>query len=234
MTMFSALASFAVVAGVLTLIPGMDTALVLRAAVTRGGRHAFATALGISSGTLLWGVAAAVGASAVLTASQLAYTVLRVAGAGYMLWLGAGLLRQSFGRRAPQAAAAVGGASGDGDGDGVEYAAGVGMTAGGPDTGSLTRSWTRGLGTTLVNPKNGVFYLATLPQFIPAHASHLLMGVLLALVHDLEGMLWFGTLILGVRVIGSRLRSGAVRRAMDRITGVVLIGFGIRLALADN
>jgi threonine/homoserine/homoserine lactone efflux protein len=78
MTVPSAMASFAVVAGVLTIIPGLDTALVLRAALTKGRRHAFATALGIGAGGLLWGAMAAVGATAVLTASHVVYTALRI------------------------------------------------------------------------------------------------------------------------------------------------------------
>ena len=93
MTVASALASFALVAGVLTIIPGLDTAMVLRSAVSGGRRHGFATALGIGTGSLLWGVAAAVGASALLTASHLAYDALRIAGALYLLWMGLAMLR---------------------------------------------------------------------------------------------------------------------------------------------
>src|SRR5690348_13206924 len=68
----TAMLSFAAVAGLLTIIPGLDTALVLRAAITNGRRHAFATALGVINGTLIWGAAAATGASILLTASHLA------------------------------------------------------------------------------------------------------------------------------------------------------------------
>ncbi|MFE3258358.1 LysE family translocator [Nocardia sp. NPDC059229] len=72
-----ALLSFAVVAGLLTLVPGMDTALVLRAAVSEGRRYAFASAVGIGSGTLVWDVAAAAGVSVLLTTPELAYSVRR-------------------------------------------------------------------------------------------------------------------------------------------------------------
>jgi threonine/homoserine/homoserine lactone efflux protein len=84
--MLSSIASFAVVTALLTIIPGLDTALVLRAAVSGGRRQAFATALGVNTGVLIWGAGAAVGISALLTASELAYTLLRYAGAGYMVW----------------------------------------------------------------------------------------------------------------------------------------------------
>lgn len=69
--------------------------MVLRSAVSHGRKHGFAPALGVSTGTLVWGAAAAVGVSALLTASNTAYTVLRVAGAIYMTWLGARLLRSA-------------------------------------------------------------------------------------------------------------------------------------------
>ncbi|MFF0431586.1 LysE family translocator [Streptomyces sp. NPDC004327] len=218
MTVSSAIVSFAVVAGMLTVMPGLDTALVLRSAITLGRRRAFATALGILSGVLVWGVAAAVGASAVLTASRLLYDALRVAGAAYLAWMGIGMIRQTLKERGRPASA-------DAAGD----------RAGAPTAEETwARSWARGLGTSLLNPKNGVFYMAMLPQFIPAGAPHLLMGVVLAIVHDLEGLVWFSALIFGTQLVRGWLNRGSVRRAIDAITGTVLVGFGIKLALGDS
>ncbi|GAA4579672.1 LysE family translocator [Planotetraspora phitsanulokensis] len=214
MTIPSAIASFAVVAGLLTIIPGLDTALVLRSAASRGRRHAFATALGISTGALAWGAAAAGGATALLTVSHGAYTVLRIAGAVYLVWMGVGMLRSL--RR--------------------EQVLAVRQD---PQSARLSGSYLRGLTTNLLNPKIGVFYTAMLPQFIPPDASHLAMGLLLALVHDIEGLVWFALLILGAQQIGALLRRfklsrRAVRRSMDGVTGTVLIGFGLELALSDH
>ncbi|MFE3103166.1 LysE family translocator [Nocardia tengchongensis] len=90
-----AVLSFAVVAGLLTVVPGLDTAVVLRAAVSRGPRNAFATAVGIGCGTLMWGVAAAAGLSALVTASEVAYSGLRIAGAIYLAWMGVGMVAVS-------------------------------------------------------------------------------------------------------------------------------------------
>ncbi|MFJ9840488.1 LysE family translocator [Kitasatospora sp. NPDC101155] len=217
MTVSSAIASFAVVAGMLTIMPGLDTALVLRSAITLGRRRAFATALGILCGVLVWGVAAAVGASAVLTASHLLYDALRVAGAGYLAWLGIGMIRRTLKERGRPA-------SGDAaDGAGAATA-----------EATWVRSWARGLGTSLLNPKNGVFYMAMLPQFIPSGAPHLLMGVVLATVHDLEGLVWFSALIFGTQLVRRWLNRGSVQRVIDAITGTVLVGFGIKLALGDS
>ncbi|MFC9396855.1 LysE family translocator [Streptomyces sp. NPDC057027] len=217
MTVSSAIASFAVVAGMLTIMPGLDTALVLRSAITLGRRRAFATALGILSGVLVWGVAAAVGASAVLTASQLLYDALRVAGAVYLAWLGIGMIRRTLKERGRTAA-----------GDAAD---GAGATAA---EATWARAWARGLGTSLLNPKNGVFYMAMLPQFIPSGAPHLLMGVVLAAVHDLEGLVWFSALIFGTQLVRRWLNRASVQRVIDSVTGAVLVGFGIKLALGDN
>ncbi|MEU1230509.1 LysE family translocator [Streptomyces sp. NPDC005828] len=217
MTVSSAIASFAVVAGMLTIMPGLDTALVLRSAITLGRRRAFATALGILSGVLVWGVAAAVGASAVLTASQLLYDALRVAGAVYLAWLGIGMIRRTLKERGRPAAG--------------DAAAGAGATAA---EATWARAWARGLGTSLLNPKNGVFYMAMLPQFIPSGAPHLLMGVVLAAVHDLEGLVWFSALIFGTQLVRRWLNRASVQRVIDSVTGAVLVGFGIKLALGDN
>jgi threonine/homoserine/homoserine lactone efflux protein len=215
MDILSAVASFAVVAGLLTIMPGLDTALVLRSAATNGRSHAFATALGINSGALLWGGAAACGATALLTASETAYTVLRFAGAAYLLWMGFGLLRS------------------------LRRASGTPHAPTAQPGGSLPVSYRRGLTTNLLNPKIGVFYMAMIPQFIPEGTSHLLMGVLLALVHDVEGMLWFALLIFGVERIGALLRRLRIRRltaqrGLDGVTGTVLVGFGLELALSDR
>ncbi|HET9081928.1 MAG TPA: LysE family translocator [Trebonia sp.] len=91
--------SFAVVAGLMTIIPGLDTALVVRTAVTQGRRHGFAVALGINTGVLIWGAAAAAGVSALLVAPRLAYDAVRTAGAVYLVWLGTAMLWRTWKRR---------------------------------------------------------------------------------------------------------------------------------------
>ncbi|MFI9503255.1 LysE family translocator [Nocardia sp. NPDC052566] len=210
MSMWTAVVSFAVVAGLLTIVPGVDTAIVLRAAVTRGTRVAWASALGVSTGLVVWGVAAACGLSVLLTTSHVAYTVLRIAGALYLIWLGATSLIALW--------RGGGAASLDDDrapGDG------------------LLRAWLRGALSNLLNPKVGVFYIAMLPQFIPATAPHLPMGLGLAALHLAEGQLWFAALIFGVRYAKSWFARPAVKRAMEAVTGSVLVAFGLKLALSD-
>jgi threonine/homoserine/homoserine lactone efflux protein len=227
-TITHAFLSFAVIAGLLTVIPGLDTAFVLRTAVAHGRRPAFAAALGIGTGSLVWGMAAATGVSALLTASQTAYLVLRIAGAAYLVWFGGTMLRDALRRRT---ASAVGDAA----------AAPIASCAicldpadAVPVPSRIARSWARGVSTNLLNPKVGVFYVAMLPQFIPAGAPHLAMGAALALLHDAEGMCWFTALILAAHSARRLFASSRVKRAMDAVTGTVLVGFGLRLATSRS
>jgi threonine/homoserine/homoserine lactone efflux protein len=217
MDVTSALTSFALVAAVLTITPGLDTALVLRSALTQGRRHAVATAGGIISGAFVWGAAASVGISALLAASHLAYTGLKIAGALYMLWLGISMIVKTV-RRRRGAQPEDGGTETDGE-----------VRAERP-----LRCWSRGMATNLLNPKVGVFYVAMLPQFLPVGAPHLPMGLALALVHALESVVWFTAIAYGTTLVRGWLQRGAVQRGIDRITGVVLVGFGLNLVLSSK
>jgi threonine/homoserine/homoserine lactone efflux protein len=207
-----ALVAFALAAGLLTVTPGLDTALVLRTAAVEGGRRAFLTGLGICTGCLAWGVVAALGLGALLAASEAAYTLLRWAGAAYLLWLGA---RMILGARAGLDTGGPGAASG---------------APSGVSTSPL--GWfVRGVVTNVLNPKVGVFYVTFLPQFLPAGVEVVSFGVLLAAIHAAEGVLWFTALILATRPLAAAFRRPAVVRTLDRVTGGVLIAFGLRLML---
>lgn len=206
--MTTAILGFAVVAGLMTLVPGIDTALVLRTAVVQGRGPAFAAAAGISSGLLVWGIAAALGVSALLAASQLAFDLLRWAGAAYVVWLGVTLIVRA----------------GRGDHSEPEVAA--------PRRGSGWTGFRRGFLTNLLNPKIGVFYIAVLPQFLPEGIPAAASGAILALVHVVEGMAWFSILIVATHALRTWLSRRAVQVWIDRITGGVLVGFGVKLALS--
>ncbi|MEU6973130.1 LysE family translocator [Kitasatospora aureofaciens] len=207
MEMTTALWSFALVVGLLTLTPGLDTALILRTSALGRRRQAWGVVLGIQTGTLVWGTLTSAGVTALLTASQVAYEVLRWAGAAYLVWMGVGMLR----KRGTEAAAE--------QEESVE--------------GGFGHGWRRGTLTNLLNPKVGVFYVAVLPQFIPAGAPHFAAGVALTCVHVVEGVLWSTVLVGFARVLRGWLRRPAARRVMDRVTGAVVVGFGLKLALAD-
>ena len=207
MTVTQALLGFAAVAAVLTVIPGIDTTLVLRSALTRGTRHAWSTALGIGVGSLFWGAAAAIGATALLAASRTAYLVVAAAGTVYLLYLGVSLIVQSF----------RGGSH-------------VVDTAQPSSAVSPWRSFATGVGTNVLNPKIGVFYIATIPQFIPAGMLPLEAGLLLAGVHMLLGLAWFALIIGAARGARRWLSNARAIRVVDRVAGSFLVLFGLKLA----
>ncbi|MFF2780470.1 LysE family translocator [Streptomyces sp. NPDC058052] len=207
----TALWSFALVVGLLTLTPGLDTALILRTAALGRRTRAWGVVLGIQTGTLIWGALTSLGVTALLTASHLAYEILRWAGAAYLLWMAGRMIIETFRR--------------DGTGAGAE------VEVGGADT--LSGGWRQGTLTNLLNPKVGVFYVAVLPQFIPAEAPHFAMGLALTSVHVVLGMLWSTVLIASATALGTWLRGARARRVLDRVTGTVIGAFAVRLAVGD-
>lgn len=206
MTTAQSLIAFAVAAGLLTITPGLDTALVLRTAAAEGWRRAAAVAVGIGLGCLAWGAAAAFGAGALLVASHTAYTILKWAGAAYLVWLGLRLLRK------PRAA----------------FDTGAGEA---PPSDDLAAALAKGFWNNLLNPKVGVFYVSFLPQFIPTGASPAVFGLLLASIHVVMGLAWSGGLILATAPIAKALRKPGVVKWLDRVTGGVFVAFGVRIAL---
>ncbi|HIW68343.1 MAG TPA: LysE family translocator [Candidatus Dietzia merdigallinarum] len=212
MTAIDALLGFAVVAGLLTLVPGIDTALVIRSSLTRARVYAWATAAGIATGAMAWGIAAAVGVSALLTASEAAYRVLTIAGAAYMAYLGGALIWRSIHEHPAELSEPASAAS--------------------PDS-SLVQGYLIGVGTNLLNPKVGVFYIATIPQFLPADAAPVAMGAALAGVHGLLTLAWFGLLITAGSLARRWLANPRNLVTIDRVTGLVLIVFAGRL-LVDS
>ncbi|MBT2507894.1 LysE family translocator [Streptomyces sp. ISL-98] len=214
MAISTALWSFALVVGLLTLTPGLDTALVLRTSALGRAKQAWGVVLGIQTGTLLWGALTSLGVTAVLTASQLAYEILRWAGAAYLVWMGARMIVDTW----------------RGDRSDVAEGEADALTTG---TDTVAGGWRQGTLTNLLNPKVGVFYVAVLPQFIPAGAPHFTTGLLLTGVHILLGLVWSALLIAFARALRGWLRKPRARRLLDRITGTVVAGFGLRLATAD-
>jgi threonine/homoserine/homoserine lactone efflux protein len=202
------LLAFLAAAALLTITPGVDTAIVLRTTAIEGRRSAARAALGIALGCLAWGAAVSLGLGAVLRASTLAYTVIKLAGATYLLWLGVRLLARP--RRAVSLA-----------GDPARLAPGL------PD------AFWRGLLTNLLNPKVGVFYVTFLPQFVPTGASVAAWTFALACIHVLLGLAWFAGLIAATAQLGTALQKPAVLATLDRLGGAVFVGFGVKLALSS-
>jgi threonine/homoserine/homoserine lactone efflux protein len=208
--MRTALITFTLAAVVIVLLPGPDTLVVLRSLVRHGRVRAALTVCGVLTGLAVWVTAASLGLSALLRASETGYTVLRVAGAAYLVWLGVQSLR----------ARAVGSSE--------ALLAGSTSVAQGPR--GLT-SYGAGLATDLLNPKVGVFFVTFLPGFVPhgqpvGLVSALLGGIFIALTAA-----YFAVLLVVAGQVTSWMNDPRVRRRLERVTGLILIGFGIRLAV---
>ncbi len=197
------LIAYIAAASLLTVTPGLDTALVLRTAVTRGARHAALTGAGIASGCFVWAALVAFGLGAVLAASAVAYTALRWIGAAYLLWLGYKMLR--FPRRT--------------------------FVTGAPAAAGKHKAFPAGLLTNLLNPKVGVFYVSFLPQFVPAGVRVAPYMLLLGAIHALLGLIWFACLIAATRPLARFLAKPSVVQVCDRLTGGMFLAFGLGLAL---
>lgn len=95
-------------------------------------------------------------------------------------------------------------------------------------------TWQVRVTTNLLNPEVGVFYIATIPQFIPAGVSPAGIGLLLAAVHGILTLIWFATIIIATRFVSGWLRSTRATKIIDRVTGTVLVGFGAKLAITPH
>ncbi|WP_212745969.1 LysE family translocator [Sinomonas susongensis] len=218
MTLQNSLLGFAALAALITVIPGTDTALVLRYTLSQGRRHAYIAALGMISGAFVWGVAAATGVSALLTVSTVAYDVLRLAGAVYMVWLAVGLWRASFRKAAPGTAD---------DGEGSPLAAGLPRLGQEP----LGRTWAKGLVSNLLNPKYGMFCIAVIPQFLVPGVPSVWMGLMLTVVSNIEAVVWFVAIVGAAHFFRKWLEGPKFRAWIDRVTGTVLGAFGVAAVL---
>ncbi|MFN8073994.1 MAG: LysE family translocator [Kineosporiaceae bacterium] len=192
------------VLALLTVTPGLDTALLLRTAVTSGAGRAWAVTLGTQVGTLTWGVLAAAGVAAVLAASPLAFEVLRWLGAAYLVTLGVRIVLAT--RRT--------------DDDLPD-----------PPRDTVLTAARRGLLTNLLNPKMAAFYAALLSQVVPPGQSALRAGLVLALVHVAMGVTWSALLVAVASRARRQLSRPVVRRWTERISGTVVGAFGVALLL---
>ncbi|MEV8638133.1 LysE family translocator [Streptosporangium sp. NPDC051023] len=211
----AAVLAFTVVALVLTVSPGPDTVVVLRTTITSGRRAGFLAGFGVNLGCYAWGVATALGLTALLAASDIAYTAVRIAGVAYLMWLGARALWNTR----PGVRSAT-----PGEPEEPATAAGTAVSA------RALAAMRTGFVTNLLNPKVGVIYMTLLPQFVPHDVPVLPATLLLVTVHNLLGMAWFALVVLAAHVMRGGLTRPSVRRRMERLTGLVFIGFGIRLA----
>jgi len=197
--------------------------LVMRNTMRGGRRAGWLTACGTLSGLVIWALAAALGLSALLRVSHVGYDILRFCGAAYLIWLGLTSLAHFRRKNTAEPVAQAGGSAPAVPGPTVP-----GRT--GPGAARPRRAYLNGMLSNLLNPKISVFFMAFLPAFVPAGASAVGFSLVLGIWFIAETGLWLAVVAWladrGVRW----LRRPAVQRWMERITGIVLIGFGLRLA----
>lgn len=199
------LLAFVAVSVAVVVIPGPDMALVARNVLRHGRSAGFATSVGICSGILGWAMAAALGVSTILATSATAFTVLKLAGAAYLIYLGISTLR------APHASGAA------------SLNAGSGLP--------WHRAWLQGALSALLNPKLGVFFLTLLPQFISPDDPPAVRALQLAVVFDLIGLVWLLIYTAMLGAVSAALGRPGPRRLMRWVTATVLVGLGARVAL---
>jgi len=197
------LAAFLAVALVVICTPGPDTALTVRNSLLGNRRAGIFTALGVSTGQLVWTLAASVGIAALLVASEPAFQALRLAGAAYLIWLGVQTLWGVVRRRSPE------------------------RDSGRRRALSPRQAWRQGVLSNLGNPKSAAFFTSLLPQFGDGSFLALLA---LGLLYSALTLGWLAGYAAVVARAGEVLRRERIRRALDAVTGAVLVAFGIRLA----
>lgn len=207
--MFAQIATAFGVLAALTLAPGPDMAVVTQRTVAAGWRDGLRTSGGVVLGLLVWGVLTVVGLAALLAASRTAFTVVKLLGAAYLVFLGARtLVRTRRGRPRDPAPRPTTGP----------------RPTGGP--------WRTGVVTNLLNPKIAVFYTGLLPTLAPAALPPSVGMALLVGLHAAISLGWLSAYALLLARARAVFERPAVRRAVERLTGVLLIGFGLRVATA--
>ncbi|MGZ4165948.1 MAG: LysE family translocator [Solirubrobacteraceae bacterium] len=196
------------VAAIVIVIPGPDTAVVTKNVLIHGRRAGLGTSLGVSAGLAIWTIAAAIGVASLVRASEVAFTALKLAGALYIVWLGFQALRAA-GRESRDEGAA-------------RPVRGPVMSARG--------GFRQGCLSDLANPKIGIFFTSLLPQFVSPGHPVLVPFLILGAIFVAMTVVWLAAYTLVAARAAETLRRPRVRAALDRVTGVVLIAIGLRLA----
>ena len=200
----------------LNIMPGPDSLLIMARSATQGWRAGCAAALGIGAGTMVHVTAAAVGLSALLSTSAMAFSVVKWVGAAYIVYVGIGMLRAKL-------------KSGGGNQPGAGEAAA-------PPAASYRRIFAQGFLTNVLNPKVALFFLAFVPQFISADAPNKALAFLiLGCIFNFNSMLWCNGLAVFTAFASARLKvKPLVALWLNRVTGGLFLALGARLALSEQ
>jgi len=202
--------AFLIAITILTLTPGLDTALVIRNTSRSGGIDGCVTSLGICMGLFIHAIFSAVGISAILLQSAQLFQVMKWIGAAYLIWLGFSSLKGAF-----------------------KSTKNINIT----DTQALIfdakRSLREGFLSNVLNPKTAIFYLAFLPQFIDPKHSPFMQVLTMASIHFVIAMAWQCSVAGALNSAKKMLKSSAIMHWMEGVTGSVLILLGVKLIMDE-
>jgi len=202
--------AFLIAITILTLTPGLDTALVLRNSSRGGFSDGATTSLGICLGLFVHASFSAIGISAILAQSAELFNAVKMVGAAYLIWLGVTTLRSVW-----------------------QGQLGTVNVESQHRQLKLSRSLREGFLSNVLNPKTAVFYLAFLPQFINPESSALWQSMLMALIHFVIAMVWQCGLAGVLNSAKNLLKSAKFMRRMEATTGAVLVGLGVKLMVEE-
>jgi threonine/homoserine/homoserine lactone efflux protein len=206
------LLAFFLVAALLIVTPGPDMALVTRNALARGPRAALQTGFGVVGGVVVWSGASLLGIAALLQASAMAFTVVKLAGAAYLIFLG---LRTLLALRSPAGASR----------HAATPSGRLRLPGGSP--------FQQGLLSNLLNPKIAVFFTSLIPQFVTPGPGATLESALLAATFATMVLAWLIAYAILAGKARQVLQRRPVKRLLDTVSGLVLVGLGLRL-VADS
>jgi len=198
--------AFVAVSALLIMTPGPDTALVVRNALVAGRRAASVTTAGIALGMVCWATAAVLGIAVLIETSAVAFTVLKLAGAVYLCYLGVRTLLSGF-KKSDDTVAVMGSAASMSD----------------------RIAFGQGLLSNLTNVKTGLFFITVIPQFISS-ADTPLRWALMFLVFEAILIGWLNLYAVAAGRAGRSRAAATIRRALNRLSGIVLVGLGLKVA----
>ncbi|RDZ13427.1 lysine transporter LysE [Priestia megaterium] len=187
--------------------PGIDTALITKRTVADGQTGGYKMALGLASGSLVHTLAATFGLSALLLQSALAFEIVKYAGALYLMYLGiSAFLSKKSDTVSPVK----------------------------EEKSKETSAFRQGLVSNVLNPKVAVFFLTFLPQFVQSDQNVAIQLLLMGITYTILAITWFFVFVFFINYLRKWLTTPSVQRFMDKATGVVLIGFGLKLAFEKH
>lgn len=203
------LLSFAGIVTLLVMFPGANTVLIMQSVGLYGRRTAFYNLAGIATAIYCHSLLSALGLSLLLVKSAALFSVIKLLGAGYIIYLGLSSLYTAWRQPAPTTA------------DGA---------AAGEDEGAPT-SFAKGFIANILNPKVALFFLAFFPQFLHGDAPMLGQSLVLTVLYSFIQVSWYSLLILTLGRLRGWLADATVKRRLGAVTGFLLVGLGLRMAL---